>query len=330
MVMVGQYFNKRRSLANGLASAGGSIGTMLLPLFIRSSTDYYGFSGTLLIYSAIILHAIPAAMLLRPVSFYNRKPRLQPSIQTDVSEVKVVRREQISEKAKRANRYELVGSKVIAVPIDRSLEHLALDEPIKEEPAPPVTAAAPPPPPPPGPPPKVTCGLVFRMFFQKLCDKDILHMWAYLAYVAGLSIGHGGYINNCTFLPAYVNEVFQSQTTASLMVGILGAADLVGRVSGGWFADLNLVRKPFIIGFSFVVAGAATVVYPFFPTYPATIIYIVVFGLLGGAYMAQMVVIVAELVGPAKTPSGLGLSTMIMGLTIIPLIPLLGKFTKLV
>lgn len=326
MVMVGQYFQKRRSLANGMAASGGSVGTLLLPIIIRASTEYYGFRGTILIYSAIILHAIPAAMLLRPVSFYARKYPVQPIVKTQVPEV--VRRENLSEKAKVANRYELVGSKVISVPVARSLERLVLEETIKEEPSAPAPVVAPPPPQPQGPPPKVTCGLVIRMFFQKLCDKEVLHMVPFIAYVVGVSIGHGGYITNCMFLPPYGYEVWNDKRIATVMIVILGVADLVGRIGGGWFADLGIVRKPFIIGFSFIVAGAGTIIFPFFPTLPAMVVYIGVFGLLGGTYVAQTVVIVVDLVGPAKTPSGLGFSTMIMGLTIIPLLPVMSKFNN--
>lgn len=351
MVMVNQYFLRRRSLANGLAAAGGSIGTLVLPKFINLSTEYYGFIGTTLIYSAIILHAIPASLLLRPVAFYNRPARAPvaaaapapppPAAATTTTkqplpEIVVTASEADGEKLTREKRYELVGSKIIDLSANGSVENLPAGGSsavvVKQTPEPPAAASPPPPPAPPlpappGPPPKMTLGLFVRMFFQRLCDKEVLAMWAYIAYVAGLAVGHGGYINLSTYLPVYGFEVWRSKTVATNMIVILGVSDLVGRVSGGWFADLGLVRKPFIIGFSFLVAGSATIVFPFFPSIPVMVVYVVVLGLLGGTYLAQMVVIVTELVGPAKTPSGLGLSTMIMGLMIIPLLPALSKST---
>lgn len=331
MVMVNQYFMRRRSLANGMAAAGGSIGTLVLPIFIRSSTEYYGFAGTTLIYSAIILHAIPASMLLRPVAFYNRKSKHPGAAQPQkaLPEIVVTSSASQEDNSKNEERYELVGSKIIAVPTAKgSAESLSIDGPDEKKAPELVAPVASPPPPAPGPPPKMTLGLFIRMFFKRLFDKEVLSMWAYIAYVVGLSVGHGGYINLSTYLPPYGFEVWKRRDIASYMIVLLGVADLVGRVSGGWFADLGLVRKPFIIGFSFVVAGAATIVFPFFPSLPSMVIYVVVLGLLGGTYLAQMVVIVTELVGPAKTPSGLGFSTLVMGLTIIPLIPLLSKAAK--
>ena len=43
MVVVGQFFNKRRSLANGLAAAGGSLGQLCIPMLITVMLKEYGF-----------------------------------------------------------------------------------------------------------------------------------------------------------------------------------------------------------------------------------------------------------------------------------------------
>ncbi len=49
--MVGRYFDKRRSLASGLALAGGSMGTLLIPQIIRRLIDAFASKGAMLIYS---------------------------------------------------------------------------------------------------------------------------------------------------------------------------------------------------------------------------------------------------------------------------------------
>ena len=45
LVVVGLYFNRRRSLANGLAAAGGSLGQLVLPVVITQLVNHYQFSG---------------------------------------------------------------------------------------------------------------------------------------------------------------------------------------------------------------------------------------------------------------------------------------------
>lgn len=345
MVVVGQYFVRRRSLAVGLAAAGGSVGTLILPLYIRAATQEYGFQGMILIYSGIVLHAIPSAMLLRPVSFYYpQRPVVQQPAKKDGKNEKETVEDQNKEKGgteevggnsqngkgkgsvetgsvnSHDEHYELVGSRVIVVPIGGSVENIPMqadDEDDDETGSPPA---------PPAPhPPKMTVGLFIRMFCRKICDRELFCHLPFLFYALGLTLGHGGFISNCLYIPPFAFEFWHSKKLAATLIVILGIADLVGRIGGGWFADLGFIRKPFIIGFSFAGAGIATIVFPFFPYFVPMVIYVIVLGLLGGMYLAQMFVVATDLVGAAKSPSALGLATLGMGLVLIPLLPVLSS-----
>jgi len=66
IVTVGQYFERRRTLANGLSVAGSGVGNFAIPPLIRLCVDRFGLSGALLILSAIMLHVCLAGALLRP------------------------------------------------------------------------------------------------------------------------------------------------------------------------------------------------------------------------------------------------------------------------
>lgn len=46
--------------------AGGSVGQMLVPLVMQSLFEGFGLRGGLLIYSAVVLQALVAAMLFQP------------------------------------------------------------------------------------------------------------------------------------------------------------------------------------------------------------------------------------------------------------------------
>ena len=65
LVVVGQYFKKRRGAAVGLATAGGGIGTLVLPPLFETMLNYYGFSGGLMIISAVALHMCISGMLYK-------------------------------------------------------------------------------------------------------------------------------------------------------------------------------------------------------------------------------------------------------------------------
>ena len=54
LVILGIYFQKRRTLANGLALAGASIGQFAIPPFIEFLLETYGLQGCLLLVSIAV------------------------------------------------------------------------------------------------------------------------------------------------------------------------------------------------------------------------------------------------------------------------------------
>lgn len=58
------HFKKDIALINGLALLGSSIGGLLLPLLFDVTYDKYGLPGTFLVMGGVLLHCVPAGMLL--------------------------------------------------------------------------------------------------------------------------------------------------------------------------------------------------------------------------------------------------------------------------
>ncbi|CAL1296333.1 unnamed protein product [Larinioides sclopetarius] len=59
------HFSKHLDKANGFALAGDSIGYFVLSLTVEYSLATYGLSGTFLIISGLVLHSVPAALLMK-------------------------------------------------------------------------------------------------------------------------------------------------------------------------------------------------------------------------------------------------------------------------
>ncbi|XP_033760793.1 monocarboxylate transporter 14-like [Pecten maximus] len=78
--VIGQYFEKRRSLANACVTAGGSVGGLVLPPTFEILIETYGLRGALLLTSAIISHTLIGAMLLRPATSYSRPKKPDISV----------------------------------------------------------------------------------------------------------------------------------------------------------------------------------------------------------------------------------------------------------
>ncbi|XP_037801019.1 monocarboxylate transporter 9-like isoform X1 [Penaeus monodon] len=69
-LILAQYFDKRRGLANACLTAGVGVGYFLNPLFIRFLQDEYSYKGATLIIGAFILHGFAAASLYHPVEWH--------------------------------------------------------------------------------------------------------------------------------------------------------------------------------------------------------------------------------------------------------------------
>ncbi|XP_041470941.1 monocarboxylate transporter 3-like isoform X1 [Lytechinus variegatus] len=67
LTMVGHYFEKRYSLANGLSYAGSGVGILVLAPLAQILIDTYGWRGGLFIMGALCFHVSVCGALLRPI-----------------------------------------------------------------------------------------------------------------------------------------------------------------------------------------------------------------------------------------------------------------------
>lgn len=72
-VVIGQYFDKYRTTASGMTFSGGCLGSFVFPALLETLIHEYGLGGTFLILGGIIMHTIPAAMILRKPSWLKNK-----------------------------------------------------------------------------------------------------------------------------------------------------------------------------------------------------------------------------------------------------------------
>ncbi|GFQ71026.1 uncharacterized protein TNCT_30461 [Trichonephila clavata] len=75
--VLSQNFDEYLTNANGLAFSGECIAGFVLPPLLQASLNTYGTSGTFLLLSGMILHGIPAALLLNP-KYYRKNIQVSP------------------------------------------------------------------------------------------------------------------------------------------------------------------------------------------------------------------------------------------------------------
>ncbi|KAI8499202.1 hypothetical protein Bbelb_229660 [Branchiostoma belcheri] len=71
LAIVGQYFSKRRAMANSLTAVGASIASMSFPPLFQYLMDEFGWKGALLIIGGIMLNMVVAGALVRPLEAYS-------------------------------------------------------------------------------------------------------------------------------------------------------------------------------------------------------------------------------------------------------------------
>ena len=72
---IGTYFKKHRGLANSIHVSGSSIGSLVFGPFYTALFDHYGYTGAMMIVSAILFNSMISGSLIRPVNFYKKKQR---------------------------------------------------------------------------------------------------------------------------------------------------------------------------------------------------------------------------------------------------------------
>ncbi|CAH1778580.1 unnamed protein product [Owenia fusiformis] len=121
-ILVVQYFNKRRSLANGIAVAGSSVGQLLFPLLLRHLVDTYGYRNSLILIGGINLNIVLSGALYRPLDFYKRKVKIRKTTsRIKVSEIESLLGDDRSLDAK-------PSSDSSKLPINKQLKKLKLED----------------------------------------------------------------------------------------------------------------------------------------------------------------------------------------------------------
>ncbi|KAJ8313311.1 hypothetical protein KUTeg_009097 [Tegillarca granosa] len=81
IVMVGQYFTKKRALATGIAVCGSGIGSFVFAPLCEFLLQIYPWQGAMMIISGLVLNGVVFATVFRPlvytISCYNKNDRKQ-------------------------------------------------------------------------------------------------------------------------------------------------------------------------------------------------------------------------------------------------------------
>ncbi|XP_059479595.1 monocarboxylate transporter 5-like [Neocloeon triangulifer] len=84
---INSYFNKKRARAMGLAVTISGVGTVVMPLTVSFLLQHYTPGDTMLIVAALMLHCVPASLLLQPVLWHKIPAPEQTDAQKETKDV---------------------------------------------------------------------------------------------------------------------------------------------------------------------------------------------------------------------------------------------------
>ncbi|XP_059490944.1 uncharacterized protein LOC132205707 [Neocloeon triangulifer] len=150
---------------------------------------------------------------------------------------------------------------------------------------------------------------------SKLLDLSLLKDSLYLVILLSNSTNAIGYTNFIILLPAYAISLGCDKESASLLLSLVAALDLVGRIGGSALSDLHFMpRKYYYIGGLFL-SGLILTVMPLMAAAGFTYLAVAcaIFGLGSGTYVGVTAVLFADMLGAERLASSFGISLFLNG-----------------
>ncbi|XP_076652796.1 monocarboxylate transporter 12 isoform X2 [Halictus rubicundus] len=144
-------------------------------------------------------------------------------------------------------------------------------------------------------------------------DLSVLRDPIYLVILISNSTSAISNTNFMILLPSYaISEGFDRNSSA-LLLSVVSAFDLVGRISGASLSDIDFVPKYYYFVGGLGTSGLALALLPMATSYTMLSFFCGLFGLSSGMYIGITTVILADMLGTEKLSSSYGISLFVNG-----------------
>ncbi|GIY22115.1 monocarboxylate transporter 12 [Caerostris extrusa] len=309
-VILNRCFTKYRAFALGIAYSGSSLGSFIFPPVTNVLLYTYGLEGTFLLLGSIMLNSLVGAILFKTTK-PEKETHSDPPQYTAVCD--------ISGK-KEAVQFSSLQKDSTITRKDFSVYEMKIkeNENLKERNFEPIVI---------GfnetPPlyveredPESQCGS------KKCCDilpslklaSEILTS----PYFIIVSAAYAVYFSTSSIFLMVVMDFAKDRGVdledSVYLVSAFSIGDFAGRLSFGWIADTECLKRNILVRIYLLAMGVLTVSLPFCPVsvLPA---FSVLLGILNGSVIVNHSVLLNEYLGIEKLPLAIGFSTCIVGMT---------------
>ena len=334
-MMIGHYFSKRRSLANGLSLAGASLGQFVLPPILQFLLDTYTLNGTLLLIGGLYFNVIACGLLYRPTSFYtnrHRKSKRKSETKKLMKEKDASEQEQLKSNQSDDNvtkeMMEESENRLLGETVDRSggknsvltgsVDSLHTAVVQSESQSKKMEGKS-----------NNSSGKSIRTFCKTLLDFSVLKNYIVILFVCVSFLAFFGHFNFILFMPpsAYLKGATNYQK--AYLISITGICDLVGRILIGLIGDMNIIARYKLYALAVLITGINIFIFTFADNFWWMAIHVGLYGFFGGCYVSINGPVLIDLVGLKQMPKVLGVVLFIQGLGAAFGQPALGKIASI-
>ena len=325
LVMIGHYFSKRRSLANGLSLAGASVGQFTMPPLMQFLLDEYSLKGAMVILGAIYFNVIACGLLYRPTSFYTQRHNKQQKAETDKLVSKTNGDVPVQDKSKPFQSGDSTANDELNDPQEESRTKLltenvnqseglnsmltgsvdSLHSAVIEDQSKNMSDGQ----------DKHSAGLSkCGAFCKNLLDFSVLKNYVVILFVCVSFLAFFGHFNFILFMPLSAYSKGAGKYEKAALVSITGGCDLCGRILVGVAGDMNIVPRYKIMALAVLVTGINIFIFAFSNSLWWMAVHVGLYGFFGGCYVAINGPVLIDLVGLKLMPKVLGVVLFIQGL----------------
>ena len=314
IVAVSFYFEKRRSLATGIAVCGSGIGTFIFAPLTNALLSEYSWKGTVLIEAAILLNCILCGMVFRPLNIPKKPDLAKEEAVAEEKPTNTIRAEESKMAVKSASTLELpqtsqdvqrrrqfsesqksgtpgTSSTQLAGPMARkdvfytkSLDHIPQYVANRDEYVRSMTSLKEEPDSQPdkGCLAKIGITKEMRHTVREMMDFRLFLDVVFILFAVSNLLTSIGFVVPYIFLPNRGLRLQFTKTEASWLISVVGISNTIGRVVFGYIADMKCVNRLMLYNTVLVICGICSMFSVLLKTFPLQLCYSFSFGFFIG------------------------------------------------
>nr|CAH7743359.1 unnamed protein product [Callosobruchus chinensis] len=164
----------------------------------------------------------------------------------------------------------------------------------------------------------------------KLFDISLLKDPIYLVILISNATNAISYTNFLILLPSYAQTLNFDKNQGALLLSIVSALDLVGRIGGSALSDLTNFPKCWYFVIGLLVSGISLGFMPLFGNYWVIAAFCCLFGVSSGVYVGVTAIVMADMLGEERLQSTYGMGLFVNGILQLVGPPLCGLWYETV